>query len=86
MNAPYLGLLVCLIYSYMYLVFFYFPFFFLASFKDMVFAISCINYVFIIVFSAFLQFWLEREQSSPRESHAVLVQATWRTEMLDNRL
>ena len=37
-----------------------------------------------VPFSAFLQFWLE--QSSPRESHAVLVQATWRTEMLDNRL
>ena len=50
MNAPYLGLLVCLIYSYTYLAFFYFPFFFLASFKDMVFAISCINYVYIIVF------------------------------------
>ena len=30
--------------------FFHFPFFFLASFEDMVFGISCINYVYIIVF------------------------------------
>ena len=30
--------------------FFHFPFFFLASFEDMVFALSCINYVYIIVF------------------------------------